>query len=293
MIKEVHIQNFNNKLKYKQNEYPQCTCKNCFQLFFNSIYVAARQSGKTYCMARIIKHYENNTILDKHNNRYKVRTIIISPTYEQNKVFTALNSIDEENDVYTEYNPEILQSIMDDIDMKHEEAKEYNIYQNVYKKFMKLKQNEVHKLTNSELDLLEKNNYENDMEKPDMFITFIVLDDMLGQNAFSQSKKSKLMNFFIKNRHHGVCFMIAVQSMKGLPREIRLNTNVFFLGKFANSKMICDDCYTEVSNVIDLDKFTNLYNHAIKDKYGALIVDLSNDKKRFLKNLDCELICDE
>jgi hypothetical protein len=83
--------------------------------------------------------------------------------------------------------------------------------------------------------------------------------------------------------------MIAVQSLKGVPREIRLNTNVFFLGKFANSKIICEDCYEEVSNVMGLDNFMKLYEKSIEDKYGALIVDLSGDDKRFLKNLDYTL----
>ena len=32
-----------------------------------------------------------------------------------------------------------------------------------------------------------------------------------------------------------------------------------------------------------------LYEKSIQDKYGALIVDLSGDEKRFLKNLDYTL----
>lgn len=289
VIKETPINEFNTKLVYKSNKYPQCSCGKCFKLFWNGLFVAARNSGKTYCMSRIIKHYEENKIVDDDGNKYKVRTIIISPTYEQNKVFTSLKSIDEDNDVYSTYNDTMLEEIINDVDAKTEVVKEYNKYQKVYSKFLKLKSNELHKLDDEELYLLNKNNFENDIEKPPMYITFLVLDDMLGGNAFTSSKKSKLMNYFIKNRHHGICFMVAVQSMRAVPREIRLNSNVIFLGKFASAKIITEDAYEEVSNCITLSGFMDLYKHAVKDKYGSLIVDLSNDDKRFMKSLDCVL----
>jgi hypothetical protein len=94
------------------------------------------------------------------------------------------------------------------------------------------------------------------------------------------------MNLFIKNRHHHLCCMFAVQSIKGLPKEIRLNTNVFFLGKFANTQTILPEFWEEVSNSISMDKLEELYSHCINSgKYGALMVDLT-DGKKFLKNLD-------
>ena len=289
MITETELNQFNKKLQYKKIDYPQCECGKCFKLFFNGLFVAARNSGKTYAMSRIIKHYEDNKITDNDGNKYKIRTIIISPTFEQNKVFEALKSLDVEKDVYDTYSDALIQNIMDDIDSRANELKEYNEYQLIYKKFMKLKADELHKLDDNELALLSKNNFENNLEKPDAFINFIVLDDLLGGNAFTQSKRSKLMNFFIKNRHHHTIFLIAVQSLKGVPREIRLNTNLFFLGKFASSKIIVEDCWEEVSNCITIEDFQNLYNYSILDKYGALIIDLTNEPKRFLKNLDCEL----
>jgi hypothetical protein len=288
MITEHSLNEFNKKLHYKKNEYPQCSCGACFKLFFNGLFVAARNSGKTYAMSRIIKHYETNKIEDKDGNVFKVRTIIISPTVEQNTVFQSLKSLNPD-DIYDKYSESLIEEIVQDVDAKTALFKEYQEYQQIYKKFMNLKADEINKLDDYELSLLVKNNWENNMEKPDAFITFIVLDDLLGANAFTQSKRSKLMNFYIKNRHHGIIFLIAVQSLKSVPREIRLNTNLFFLGKFASSKIILEDCYEEVSNTITIEDFTNLYNYSILDKYGALVIDLTNEPPRFLKSLDSEL----
>lgn len=87
-----------------------------------------------------------------------------------------------------------------------------------------------------------------------------------------------------------VCCFVAVQSMRGLSREIRLNSSVFFLGKFANKKIVLEDMFEEVSNCISMQNFEQLYDHATNDtKYGSLIVDLTHDEKRFLKGLDAVL----
>jgi hypothetical protein len=52
--------------------------------------------------------------------------------------------------------------------------------------------------------------------------------------------------------------------------------------------MILEDIYEEISNVIDLNGFEELYDHATAKPYGSLIIDTTNGK-RFLSNLDFEL----
>ena len=63
-----------------------------------------------------------------------------------------------------------------------------------------------------------------------------------------------------------------------------------FLGKFANKKTVLTSMYEEVSNVLTESEFEQLYTHATEDKYGALLIDNSGDKKRFYKSLDVELV---
>jgi hypothetical protein len=92
----------------------------------------------------------------------------------------------------------------------------------------------------------------------------------------------------IKNRHIGVCFALLVQSIRSVPKNIRLNCSVFQLATFKNKSVILTDIYEEISNVIDLDGFEELYDHATAKPYGSLIIDTTNGK-RFLSNLDFEL----
>lgn len=291
MIKEIPIKEFNSKLKYDTKKYPQCTCgKGCFKFFFNYCAIASRASGKSWNMASIIKHYQDNVIKDNEDNVYKTRVFIISPTLEQNEVFKSLD-IDFENDTYDGYSDEVLDEIIDKIDADKQSWMDYKNYKGVFKKYMRLKVDEVDKLSDEELQLLIKHNFDDyrNLPKVEPKVYFLILDDLLGTKALSTSKRSKLMNLFIKNRHHHLCCMFAVQSIKGLPKEIRLNTNVFFLGKFANTQTILPEFWEEVSNCITMEKLNELYTHCLQDKYGSLIVDLTHDEKRFMKGLDAVL----
>ena len=55
-----------------------------------------------------------------------------------------------------------------------------------------------------------------------------------------------------------------------------------------NKKIILQDIYEEVSNVIGIDEFEQLYDYATDKPFGSLIIDTTNGK-RFLSNLDSEL----
>ena len=93
----------------------------------------------------------------------------------------------------------------------------------------------------------------------------------------------------IKNRHNGIVFAILAQSVKCIPKNIRLNCNLFVLGKFASKKVVLEDMYEEVSNVLTPEQFEEIYDKATEEQYGALIVDCTTKEKRFYKNLDSEL----
>ena len=99
MITETPLSGFDNKLSYTKLNYPQCSCKKCPSMYWNMLSIAARQSGKTYSICKLIKHWEKNSIM-KDGGEYDVRTILISPTVQANEIYKSLKSLDFEKDVY-------------------------------------------------------------------------------------------------------------------------------------------------------------------------------------------------
>ena len=292
MIVEKKLEGFNNKLKFDKLNYPQCTCGKCPRFYWNMMNIGSRGSGKTYTICQMIKHYEKHKIM-KDGTEYKIRTHLISPTIQANEIYQSLDSLDMEKDAHDEYNDELLLSIIEDIKAEKKEYEKYLLYKEYYEKFMKTPESKLEKLYDENPEiflLLEEYEYihPKDFKHEPPKVSIVILDDLLGSDAFTKKTKSVLVNAMIKNRHMGICFVVLVQSIKAVPKNIRLNCSVFQLASFKNKKVILEDIYDEVSNVIGLDEFEELYDFATDKPYGSLIIDTTNGK-RFLSNLDSEL----
>jgi hypothetical protein len=292
VVIETKMHGFDGKLKYDKLNYPQCSCGKCPRFYWNMLNIGARGSGKTYTICKMIKHYETNKIT-RDGVEYKLRTHLISPTIQANEIYQSLNSLDMKKDAHENYTDKLIIDIIDDIKANKVKYDEYLLYKKYYEKVMKTPENKLETLYEKEpelFNLLEKYEYKNpkEVEHEPPAVNIIILDDLLGSDAFSKKTKSVLTNAMIKNRHIGVCFAVLVQSIRAVPKNIRLNCSVFQLATFKNKKMILEDIYEEISNVIDIDGFEELYDHATAKPYGSLIIDTTNGK-RFLSNLDFEL----
>jgi len=296
MIEEIPL-NFTFNPKNAKMNYPQCRCGQCPLFYFNLLSVASRGSGKTYNICKLIKHYEDNKLIDNDGKIHTLRTIVISPTLDQNQIFKNLKSLDE-SDTHEKFSDELLQGIVDDIKKNKEETEAYNKYIEAYKKVVNIKENKLNDFFEKYpeiYEILKEFNFEDpeELTKPKYMISpvnIIVLDDLMATGAFTNKKLSSLTNNLIKNRHNGISFAILAQSVRSIPKNIRLNCNVFFVGKFASKKVVLEDLYEEVSNVLTLEEFEELYDKATEQQYGSLIIDCSHKDKRFLCGLDTELI---
>lgn len=298
MITETPLQNFEFNPKNSKLNYPQCRCGNCPQFYFNLLSVASRGSGKTYNIVKLISHYENNKLVDNDGVEHPIRTIVMSPTFDANPIFKNLKTLDLEKDVHTTYTDELLQSIVDDVRKHKEETEKFAEYKRAYDNVIKIPERKLDlyfKQHPDIYDILEAEDFEDPknitqpkyLETP---VNIIVLDDLMANsNAFSNKKLSTLTNNLIKNRHNGIVFAILAQSVKSVPKNIRLNCNLFFIGKFASKKVVLEDMYEEVSNVLTDEQFAELYDYATAENYGSLIIDNSGKEKRFLKGLESEL----
>lgn len=292
VVVETKLEGFDNKLSFDKLNYPNCMCGKCPKFFWNMLNIGARGSGKTYTICQMIKHYEKNKIM-RDGVVYKLRTHLISPTIQANEIYQSLDSLDMDNDAHENYTDKLILDIIAGIKERKQKYEDYLLYKKYYEKVMKTPENKLEKLYDENPDmfnLLEQFNYQHPSElehdKPE--VNIVILDDLLGSDAFTRKTKSTLVNAMIKNRHIGVCFALLVQSIRSVPKNIRLNCSVFQLATFKNKKMILEDIYEEISNVIGIDDFEELYDHATAKPYGSLIIDTTNGK-RFLSNLDFEL----
>jgi hypothetical protein len=298
MIEEIPL-NFTFNPKNSTLNYPQCRCGQCPQFYFNLLSVASRGSGKTYNICKLIKHYEDNKLIDNDGKIHPLRTIVISPTLDQNVIFNNLKSLADE-DKHDNYSDELLQGIVDDIKKNKEETEEYNKYVKAYEKVINIKENKLNdyfKKYPEIYDILKIHNFEDPAEIPQPKfllspVNIIILDDLMGSAiAFSNKKASVLLNNLIKNRHSGISFAILAQSVKSIQKNVRANCNVFFIGKFASKKIVLQDMYEQVSNVLTEEQFEELYSYCVEDnQYGSLIIDCSHKNKRFLNGLEGELL---
>ena len=296
MIEEIPL-NFKFEPTNSKLNYPQCRCGNCPQFYFNLLSVASRGSGKTFNICKLISHYEQNKLIDNDGKIHPLRTIVISPTMDANPIFKNLKSLDEK-DIHDKFSDELLQSIVEGIKIDKEETDAYNKYIDAYKKAMKVSKVKINDFfdKNPEIyDILKVYDFEDpdEIPKPKNLVApvnIIILDDLMATGAFTNKKLSSLTNNLIKNRHNGISFAILAQSVKSIPKNIRLNCNVFFVGKFASKKVVLEDLYEEVSNVLTIEQLEELYDTATNEQYGSLIIDCSHKEKRFMRGLDTQLI---
>ena len=299
MIEEIPL-HFKFDPKNSKLNYPECRCGKCPLFYWNLLSVASRGSGKTYNIVKLIKHYEDNKLTDNDGKIHPLRTVVISPTLDANLIFNNLKSLDEK-DKHDKYSDELLQSIVDEIKKDKEETEAYYKYIEAYKKTSHIKETKLNDFfeKNPEIyEILKTHNFDDPDQIPPPKhlispVNIIVLDDLMATGAFTNKKLSSLTNNLIKNRHNGISFAILAQSVKSIPKNIRLNCNVFFIGKFASKKVILEDLYEEVSNILTPEQFEELYDKATQEQYGALIIDSSHKTKRFLSGLDTELVFKE
>jgi len=292
MIIEKKLKGFDNKLLYDKLNYPQCSCGLCPKFFFNSLHVGARGSRKTYTVVQMIKHYEKHKIT-REGVGYKLRTHLISPTIQANEIYQSLDSLDMEKDAHDNYGDQLLLDIIEDIKAEKAEYEKFLLYKKSFEIFMKTPESKYEKLYDSDPEifhLLEEYDYihPRDFKHEQPKVNIIILDDLLGSNAFTRKTQSVLTNAMIKNRHMQIVFCVLVQSIRAVPKTIRMNCSVFQLAKFGSKKVVLNDIYEEVSNVTTIEKFEELYDFATSKKYGSLIIDTTNGK-RFLSNFNSEL----
>jgi hypothetical protein len=118
---------------------------------------------------------------------------------------------------------------------------------------------------------------------PNGVVNFFILDDLIGSDAFKSTGKSALTNMALQNRHLPINVLICTQNLKATAKSIRTNTSLFVIFKFASKKIVCDDLYPEVSNVMTIDEFEDTYEYSTKKPHDFLCIDFTQSKDEQIK----------
>lgn len=296
MIVEKLVDNINDKpIIIKKKNVPQSTNKSLPLLFNTQLYVGSKGTGKSYKLTQLLKFYEESKIKDEDGVEYEMRTILVCPTASSgaNEVYKILKSLNQEEDIHLEYSDELILEILDDIKAKQAQYDEYINYKKAYDKFRRSKS--VERLETEELEILETHDF---MSPQECFgdimpkITWIIFDDLIGMGAFNKKAKSVLSNLTIKHRHLKTNLIFTTQSFKQIPPVIRTNIDIYCVFKNSSYNELLNKIYEDISGVLTMEEFIELYTHATDEKNDCLtIVNNSMDKRgvRFYKNWNIEL----
>ena len=273
------------QLTYKPNVYPVPNSDSLPRMYFVSLFVGSRGSGKTHSCCQLLKLYETHgisTVVKGKKRDIAQRIILMSPTATANPVFTSLKHLDPD-DVIDSYTDDKLTDVIADIRAEKEATDAYRKALVLWKKFRKCAS--IDELDYDDIITLALTNFT--APEPPRFpngcVTFLVLDDLVGSSAFKATGKSALTALCLKNRHLAVSICICTQNLKAIPKSIRSNTSLFVIFRFASAKVIAEDLYEEVSSTLTIDEFMELYQYATEGEHDALIMDFSQPKERRFK----------
>ena len=272
------------EMKYKSLEYPIPGHASLPRMFFVGLWVGARGGGKTYSCAQLLKMYEHFGIHDGRTECAQ-RIILMTPTYEANPVWNSLRHLDA---VHSNYTDQRLVDVIQDIKDEAEKTKTWLKRCKAWDRASKcnhpsqIKRKDMAVLMETMMQDPRETTERPRFEKP--VVNFLILDDLVGSAAFKSVGRSALTQVILRNRHLRLCVCILAQSLKSIPRTMRMNSSVMVLFKFANSKVVLD-LHEEVSNLLTESEFEDLYKYATTStKHGCLIIDMTQPEPERFKS---------
>jgi hypothetical protein len=294
MIVETQLKGLDNKpIKVNKKSPPRSVNSDLTSLYFTAMFIGAKNSGKSYGLVKLLKNYEAEPIKDYQGNTLPIRTILFCPTANSaaNPIFNSLKSLSED-DIILNYSDDLLLDKIEEIANDKQEIEEYSNYVKAYNKFVKTE--DTTKLDDEELLLLNKYGFnEPETLKQPKYkyppVIFLILDDLIGSNDCFKRGNCTISNLTIKHRHLGINMIFTSQNPKSIPNIIRNNVDIFCLYKFANTKMVLEKLYDEVSSFLTEEEFEAVYKYATLEPHNCLYIDThptTHKDKRLRRNFD-------
>lgn len=115
-------------------------------------------------------------------------------------------------------------------------------------------------------------------------MVFLVLDDMIGGDAFGNKRSNFFNKLSVKSRHEsdklvGINLFYITQNLKSIPAIIRRQTDIFVLLKSANREYIIDNISSEIGSHFSKEEVAQYYDEIMKIPYGSLILSIHKQEK--------------
>ena len=300
-LKLKKLPNVKSKIRpFKKYTPPQPRNKDlppCYNIILSS---SPKGGGKSFNCVELLTSYEESGFVSSEGNDVRMRIVWISggtARSKQNNILNTLKTLHDKDRIDVEDDiDDTLNEIYDGLLAERDTIEEYNEYRRVYKKFMK---SNIANMTDEELQLLEWKSFINPAEDPEAprdydgnilyhyRMVFMVLDDMIGGNGFSNKKSNFFNKLSVKSRHEsdklvGINLFYITQNLKSIPPIIRRQCDIFVLLKSANREYIIENIATEIGSHFSKDEIMEYYDKIMKIPYGSLI--LSIHKQELDKN---------
>jgi hypothetical protein len=275
------------------------------KLWFSMLSASAKNSGKTYNTIQLLTAYENSGFT-QDGEKCEMRTLWISgqtANSKNNAIIRTLKSLDP-SDIHDidSGNVNMLKEIYEECLQEKQEIEKYMEYEATYKKWKQVGEDNLDAL---ELLILDEKDFVhyNKLEDKPLYkrprVVFMVFDDVLGNPLiFSYRKDNWINKTIIKHRHDAeelvpMNMILISQNFKSVSTIVRKNCDLFILLRNANKKRLLENVQDEVGGVVGMKDLENLYDYAMKEEYGALIVSIHpSDKIHFRLGWDKELTLD-
>lgn len=264
------------------------------KLWFSLLSSSAKNTGKTYNIIQLLTAYENSGFTQE-NEKCEMRTIWMSgstATSKNNAIIRTLKSLAPE-DIHDINSKSVgkLQEVYDECLNEKQEIEKYVEYEETYKKWRQVGEDKLDAL---ELLILDERDFvapRDLLDKPKYKrprVVFMVFDDLVSNPlVFGYRKKNFINETIILHRHDSadrvpINMLLISQSFKSVPTLVRKQIDYFVMLRNANKKKLLENITEEVGGIVGMDDLLKLYDHAMKEEYGALIVSIHPaDKIKF------------
>ena len=130
------------------------------------------------------------------------------------------------------------------------------------------------------------NNYNPDKENK----ILIVFDDMTADMINNKKLNSIVTELFIRDIKQNIYLVFITQSYFKVPKDVRLNTTLFFIMKIPNKRELQQRAINHLSDINTKD-FANIYKKCTSTSYSFLVNDTMILSKNLNYRKNLEKIC--